>query len=294
MPEIIPETNHSLPVFIDSSIQIAKTVREPPMKRRIAEWLLRHGPAITGLAALQEFKRRVLRDVAYLLSKLAKTESYQATLDHVTSVLTPHQVRKQRICIPLLHQILIGRSDEELTERARLYLRALLVTGEEQFKREWRLIDGGLDCYWAKFPIRERKRYLNYDFGDTCCSKSHGRCEIGADLHDRLETCKKLFEYLRGLPPERLSPELESARNILGRIVGAKNPEDIQNEDLCLTAGDMLLAIDSEHTREFFTMNYRESQAYCDFFDQNLTIRPNNPAHDERSYLTSEKPWPSS
>ena len=60
-------------VFVDSSIQIAKAIRERPMKEQIANWLAHHGPPVTGLAALQEFKRRVLREVAYLLAKLKKT-----------------------------------------------------------------------------------------------------------------------------------------------------------------------------------------------------------------------------
>ncbi len=279
-------------VFIDSSIQIAKAIREYPMRARVTSWLSRHGQAVTGLAALQEFKRRVLRDVAYLLAKLAKTGSYQVTLNYVTSVLPKQLARKQRICLPLLHRILDGCSDQELTERARLYLRTLLVTGEDQFIREWPFVDRSLDCYWAKFPIRERKRYLDYDFGDTRCSKSHGRCEVGAGISAKIETCRRLLEFLRGLPPQRITKELQNARDILERIVDAGDLGNILNEDLCLKAGDLLLALDSQQIPDFYTMNYRESQAYCDFFGQNLTIRPNNPAEDERTCLRSEKPWP--
>ncbi len=280
-------------VFVDSSIQIAKAIREWPMKAKIAKWLEHHGPPITGFVALQEFKRRVLREVAYLLAKLTKNGSYQTTLDYITSVLPAQLSRKQKICLLLLHQILPGSSDQELTERARLYLRTLLVTGEDQFRREWGLMDGGLDCYWARFSIRERRRYADYDFGGTCCSQSQGGCEIGVGLNARLETCRRLLGYLRALSPERLTNELESARNILERILVAEDFKAIQNEELCLKAGDLLLALDSEFTRDFYTMNYRESQAYCDFFEQNLTVRPNNPAEDEKIYLKSEKPWPS-
>jgi hypothetical protein len=279
-------------VFVDSSIQIAKAIRERPMKEQIAQWLARHDPPVTGLAALQEFKRRVLRECAFLLAKMKKNGSYQNTLDFITSVLPAQLSRKQHICLLLLHQILPGRSDQELTERARLYLRTLLITDEDQFRREWNVIDSGLDCYWARFSIRERRRYSDYDFGETHCSKSLGGCEIGAGINAKLETCRRLLEFLRGLAAERLTRELESARDILERMVMANDSNAIPKEELCLKAGDLLLALDSESAGDFYTMNYRESQAYCDFFEQNLTVRPNNPENDEKMYLNSEKPWP--
>jgi hypothetical protein len=68
--------------------------------------------------------------------------------------------------------------------------------------------------------------------------------------------------------------------------------ERLAAENPCRTVGDLLLAIESAQVRNLYTMNYTESQAYCDFLGQDLAVRPNNPEHEERQYFQNEKPWP--
>jgi len=278
-------------VFVDSSILIARTIREPSMRAKIDAWLSSFRRKVSGTIALQEFKRRVLREAAYLLSKIYHTRSYRRTLDFVTNVLPSQQSRKQRICVTLLHQIFMGRSDEELTERARLYLRTLLLIGEKQFRRGLDSILPGVNCYWASVPIREKTPYKRYILGDIKCSKSDGKCEVGDCLGMRRETCERLREFLSTLPPDRLTNELRDSREFLKKII-AGNYYQIQKEEPCLKVGDLLLALESEGTPHFYTMNYRESQAFCDFFQQTLTVRPNNPDNDDRVFDSNSKPWP--
>ena len=64
------------------------------------------------------------------------------------------------------------------------------------------------------------------------------------------------------------------------------------NENPCTTVGDLLIALDSDGVPNMHTMNYRESQAYCDLLGQNLARRPNDPAQPDLEYLATEKPWP--
>ena len=280
-------------VFVDTSILVAKVVREPAMKARIKSWLDRFQLKVSGRVALQEFKSRVLRDVAYLLYKLNQTGSYMATLNHVTNVLPRQAQRKQRICLPLLHQVLPGgTSDQELTERARLYLRTLLVYGQKHIELELDALQPSITCYWSTVAVVEKRPYSDYDFGDRKCSKSRGRCQISEDLQARMPLCRRLLAFIQALPPERVTTEIDHARTVLDKVVNGEIGR-IDEEDPCLTAGDLLLALDSEPVREFYTMNYRESQAYCDALGQNLTIRPNDPARDEEEYLASARPWPS-
>jgi hypothetical protein len=129
------------------------------MRQRINDWLGNYTLRVSSAVVLQEFKRRVLRDVAYLLNRIHKT-GYLATLDHVTNVLPAQQNRRIRICLPVLQSLLPGATDEELTDRALSYCRTLLIHGETQFARELDSVLAGIDCYWAKIPVTERKRYV--------------------------------------------------------------------------------------------------------------------------------------
>lgn len=280
-------------VFVDSSIHIARTIREQPMRARIGSWLARYALKVTSSVALQEFKRRVLKDLAYLLVKLDQTGSYQRTLDHVTSVLPSLQQRRKAICLPILHQLIQPpASDQELTERARLYLRSLVVNGEKDFAQSFDSVVNSIDCYWAKYPIREKKRYKEYDFGDAKCSKTKNLCQVKIALEAMTAELKRLLDFLNGLPPNRRTKELESARTFIDGIINQGGITNVHSEDPCLRFGDLLIALESKDIPDFYTMNYRESQAYCDVQGQELAIRPNDPGKNEDVHSPKSKPWP--
>ena len=68
--------------------------------------------------------------------------------------------------------------------------------------------------------------------------------------------------------------------------------DKVESEEPCERHGDLLLAMESQRVEDFYTMNYAESQAYCDFLNQDLAVRPNNPANDDEEYNRAAKPWP--
>jgi hypothetical protein len=280
-------------VFIDSSIHVARTIREQPMRAKIDFWLAGYRLKATSSVALQEFKRRVLKDLAYLLVKLDQTGSYQRTLDYVTSVLPSLQQRKKAICLPILHQLIQPpASDEELTERTRLYLRSLVVNGENDFAQSFDSVLNSIDCYWAKYPIREKKRYKEYDFGGNKCSKTKNLCRVKTSLEGMTTKLKSLLDFLNGLPTNRRTNELESARTFLDGILNQDGIKNVHDDDPCLKFGDLLIALESKDIPVFYTMNYRESQAYCDVQGQELAIRPNDPVKNEDVHSQGSKPWP--
>jgi len=279
-------------VFLDTSIQIARMLREQEMRARIVAWTARYRLKVTGSIAVHEFRNRVLRDTAYLLTKLNKFNSYQRTLDHVTNVLPRQMERRRRICLPILHRLIFGASDAELTERARRYCRSLLIYGEARFLQGVDSTGPGIGCYLAQVPVREKRRYERYEFPDQRCSKSLGQCTLPRSLEGKIELCGRLLQFLDGLPPARLTGELNRARTFLRLVVSGEPPERLFREDPCLQVGDLLLAVESERVSDVYTMNYSESQAYCDILGQDLTVRPNNPEAAERHYRQAEKPWP--
>jgi hypothetical protein len=276
-------------IFLDTSVQIARLLR-PQMKQPIENCVSKYRRRASGTVAVQEFKRRVLKEAAYLLTKLNQTNSYHQTLEYVTAVLPKMQERKRTICLLLLHKVLHDRSDQELTERARYYLRTLLMHGEKLFLRFLDEVVPPTNCYLARLPIQEKRRYYSYTI-ETKCSKTRNRCQIAEFLQQRKEICQELFQFLSQLPQGRLTPELERGREFVGKIVGG-TLNTVDGEEPCLNYGDFLLALESEGWPAFYTMNYRESQAYADFLGQELLIRPNNPASQEQIHQTSSKPWP--
>lgn len=276
-------------LFLDTSVQIARLLRRD-LKGAIESRISKYRRNGSGTIALQEFKRRVLKEAAYLLTKLNQTKSYHATLDYVTSVLPQKQERKRNICLPLLHTILHNRSDDELTERARLYLRTLLMHGEKLFCTFVHEIVPPSNCYLARLPVHEKRRYVSFTI-ETKCSKTKGKCQVGQFLIEKKEFCRQLFEFLNQLPGERLTTELEKGREFLRKFVNNSMAEPT-SEEPCLKYGDLLLALESEGWPVFYTMNYKESQALADFLEQDLIIRPNNPANEDEAYLKSAKPWP--
>ncbi|MEX0830177.1 MAG: hypothetical protein WD032_08015 [Nitrospirales bacterium] len=171
-------------------------------------------------------------------------------------------------------------------------MRSLIVNGEKNFIEGYDSIVKDIDCYWAKYPIREKKRYKEYDFGEIKCSKTKSLCQVKSALAGKIAECQNILVFLKGLPATRITKELESARDFLDRILNQNGIENVHSEEPCLRFGDLLIALESKDFPEFYTMNYRESQAYCDLQGQELAIRPNDPGKDEEVYFQGSKPWP--
>ena len=122
------------PLFIDTSIQIARLVHGPKTKQSIRNRIAKHERTVTSLVARQEFKRRLLQEAEYLLRLLHRYQSFDEVHQHVIRLFGqwPGRVRKRNICLQTLAQ-LHGGTDSERTERLQLYLRSLLVNALRQF-----------------------------------------------------------------------------------------------------------------------------------------------------------------
>jgi hypothetical protein len=279
-------------VFVDTSIHIARTLRDPAMKERIESWLARYSLRISGSIAKVEFRNRVLRDLDYLLIKLNQTKSYAATLRYVHEVLPRQMERKRRICVFALHQVLPAdtpRSDAELTERARRYCRLLLAYGETALSTSVDRFKTGVACRQATESVQERRPYKSYVFPHRDCARSP--CGIGNALAQEADLCRRLLAALRLVPHEQLTTELVRSRDFLERVV-EHGGVDIEAANPCTSVGDLLLAIESAGIGDFYTMNWRESRFFCAVLDQDVAVRPNNPAEPEREYRRNERPWP--
>ncbi|MGH9855164.1 MAG: hypothetical protein ACREBD_35475, partial [Blastocatellia bacterium] len=109
-------------VFLDTSIQIARWIREREMKDRIAGRIKQYDSSATSLVVRQEFKRRLLKEARYLLNQLNHKGSLKKVQRHIVSILPPQQQRKRNICLEMLTVLFEKADDAERTERAKRYL----------------------------------------------------------------------------------------------------------------------------------------------------------------------------
>ncbi len=276
-------------IFPDTSIHIARLLREPEIKKIIEQRLASYNLVVSSSVVVQEFKRRVLPEAIYLINQLNLRGSYQRVRRHVDS-LPEEWKRKRQICVGMLNEIFetVDKVDDsELTERAKRYLHTLIKHGITYFKRKLGHITTGTDCYLSKLPVKVKKPYQKYDSIEKKCSKVYPLCPIASFLKEKIELCKQILKYLSALQDR--TKELESTLEFLREFID--NPDGIHGKNPCYCVGDLLIALESSNIPDFYTMNYKESKFFCDVLDQNLIVLPHNPDKSERIFSKNSKPW---
>lgn len=280
------------PVFLDTSIQIARLVHGPQTKAGIRQRLAQHERVFTGLVVRQEFKRRLLKEAEYLLRLLHRYKSFDEVHQHVIRLFGswPGRVRKRTICLQTLAQV-HGGSDAERTDRLQLYLRSLLVTGLKQFDRKFGEVLQDSACACARMAIVEKQALRRYDLGPEHCSKTKpGACGIVQFLTSRQLNWQAIQAQLKSIPDNKKSLEIKNAERFLERLVS--NPNKARNDDPCLTVGDLVIALESAGISIFYTLNSKESQHLCRALDQTLIVRPIDPTKAEVICLKNDPNWP--
>jgi hypothetical protein len=280
------------PVFLDTSIQVALVVHGPGTKARIRQRLDQHGRAVTGLVCRQEFKRRLLHEADYLLRLLDRYRSFDEVRQHLIRFQPQYKkhVRKKNISLQILEAV-HEASDEERTERARLYLRSLLLAGLTRFDQMVDEVREESGCGCARQGVREKAGAGRYDLGQTHCGRlEQGACQVVAFLRSHDDVRRRILAHLRRLPAEKKSAELKSAEAFLQRV--ERDPEKAPAEDPCLKVGDLLIALESVGTEHFYTLNSTESQHLCRAVGQTLIVRPVNPLEDDIVCRKDEATWP--
>ncbi len=277
-------------IFTDTSIHIARLLREPEMKKIIEERLAQYDLVVASSVVLQEFKRRVLPDAIYLINQLNNKGSYQKVKRHVTHVLPDAMKRKRQICLGMLEKIfesVDNANDSELTERAKRYLHTLIKHGSTYLKNKLGHIIQGTDCYLSKIPIKVKVPYKKYEQAEKKCSQVCHLCPITDFLKENATLCNKILKYLSKL--QNKTKELGNTLDFLQVFVD--NPDSIHEKNPCYSVGDLLISLESNKIPDFYTMNFKESKFFCDILDQNLIVLPHNPDKKDRIFSKQSKPW---
>jgi hypothetical protein len=279
-------------IFTDTSIEIGRTIHREEIQISIHKRLSDFSKVITGMAVRNEYKRRLLKQAKYLLSQFERRGSYDKVRRHVQDTLRDFGGQRQ-ICLQTLTTIDEHDDDTDRTERARLYLRDLLRLGLEVFDSRHNELVRGSGCAMAAQPIKERVPYLVYDFGPDKCVKFKQTCTINSFLTKHRETLEKIANYLATLPSGKekgeKSEELQAIEGFIRTFL--EDPTKITSENPCSKVGDLLIALESAGTDNFYTMNCRESQYLCHVLGQRMIYRPPNSDNPEQDCAASAD-WP--
>jgi hypothetical protein len=278
------------PLFLDTSIQIARHVHGPKTKEAIRRRLAQHSTHVTSLVVRQEFKRRLLKEAEYLLRLLHRYKSFGEVQQHVIRLYGPWHQRKRTICLQTLAQ-LHGGNDSEQTERLQLYLRSLLVNGLRRFDQMMDEVRQDSQCACGRMEVKEKEKLRRYEFGTNECSRTRpGDCGIVQFLVQRRELVMKIQDYLQSVPAAKKSREIKNAEAFLDTVFG--EPERAKDLNPCLTAGDLLIALESAGASHFLTLNGVESQHYCRALAQTLIVHPVDPTKAEVVCPSESPEWP--
>ena len=276
-------------VFLDTSIQIARFVHSPKIKRRIENRISRYRISVTSLVVRQEFKRRLLKEANYLLRQLKRLGSVEEVQRHVHDALPKQQDRKRRISLQILMTVFEQDDSHDRTERAALFLRYLLRGGLDEFDELAGHVVEASRCACGMADAREKKSG-EFDFGTDKCSQTGGRCGVRDFLTKNEPQMKNLATLFKGTPDQDKSEEVKRAEVFLEEAIGSL--EHIEQREPCLRVGDLLIALESLGVPAFFTMNGKESQHFCRAFNQDLVVRRPNPDHDDIVCMRNVHPWP--
>lgn len=276
------------PIFLDTSIQIARTIHYPAIRAEIEGRLRDRREIVSGLVVRQEFKRRLLRDAKYLLKQLIERNSFTNTLRHVAS-LPAIQRRKMSICLNLLATIDEEDSENDRLDRAKLILHDLIKNGISTSEARLSNVVLASGCACALQPIIEKRRFVNYDFGKDRCSATDGKCKIRTFLEDNRQKLKTMLEYLQQLiddgSPAGKTGELQRAQQFIENFF--RDPSTVESANPCTTVGDLLIALESANCATIYTMNLRESQHFIRALNQAMIYRSPNPEHAEEVHTTT-------
>jgi len=273
-------------VFLDTSIQIDRLVGSADMKRKIALRVEEYDVATSGLTVRLEFRRRLLKEAEYLLLLLEEKGTVTAVQRHLQEVLTARHSRKLMISLAVLNTWFESGGDLDATDRAREYLRFLLLLGEDQVFAGVEVGDDGA-CGCGRASVRELTAYRKYDFGIQKCSKAR-ECDVEPFLAKHREKIKRVVAAIDDLPQAKRTEELARTRRFFADWL---RTGVARSADPCTQVGDALICVESARSTSVYSKNRRESSVLCAALGQEFVFRPKNPKHEDVVCPAGDEAW---
>ena len=269
-------------VFLDTSIQIARFFHGPQMRDKIEKRIACFDISTSSLVVRQEYKRRIMKEAKYLLGQFRQRGSFNEVRRWVDTVLSPKANRKRNICVDLLdtmgESVDARESDQEKSERAILLLESLLEYGMSDFDDSVDHIVDASGCACGKHSIRVDPDG-RVSLGKDKCSQVASECGVAEFLAKNRDKLKLIHDTLGRASPDDLTEELERSRAFMEKVLSDSG--SIEDSDPCSKVGDLLIALESQDIKTFYTVNKKESRLLCPCLGQVLIIRPTNYEDDD-------------
>jgi predicted nucleic acid-binding protein len=274
-------------LFIDTSILIAFFLRSTEKQAQIASQLSGK-TVVTCNIVYHEYKRRVLKEAEYLIRVFRKYKKVEAVKDHIINELPPPQNRKRTICLDILERTLKGLSEEEQSERAISLLHLMIARGTRSIDN---LVGKKIDtihCALSSFQPKVVDCYRKYDFGPAKCKCTSDSCGIAKFMECNKDIVVGLLGFLAN-KREEFTEEMKEIHSFLER--NQNNFSMAPDFNPCTKVGDLLIAMESREIEDFYTMNYKESRYFCEYFRQNLIVAYPNHEKSDKTFGQADLPW---
>lgn len=104
------------------------------------------------------------------------------------------------------------------------------------------------------------------------CRKNRKQCKIDRFFLENRDTFLSLAKHIQAYVDSLSDDEKTNAKQLRGFLevikIAEKDPTDLLVYKNCKRLADVLIAMDSESFKSFFTQNYKESDVLCDFYGQ--------------------------
>ncbi len=255
------EINNSL--FLETTIQIGRLLGEPKDKNEIASCLSQFNRIVTSTYVKMEFKRRAIRDLAYLHNIISSADSFPDIFFRMKK-LPPEQKRKINGLIASLGNFFLYLQSEEMKETkvdelleiAQYYFKHLCDVLWKKFDENINTILNETDCSNAKYgpKFEDGKIYCQ-----LTCKQIKEKCKIIKFFEDNRLDIKKIFNEF--LQIEDLDDEQNKMKKVIEKAL--KHPQNMASYKNCASCGDLIIALECPEDSILFTTNDKHYIPLC-------------------------------
>ncbi len=269
------------PLFLDTTIQVDRVLKEQPPKRLapLNALLGEFDFLVCCSYSRLEFKRAVIQNLARVLDYLCEERSFFGALQRAQAVGAARPRRASTLSSTLAWvgfqiqdqiEVTLGEgSDRRLALRAESYIRNVIPFLWKRFDKSVDSIRDGTQCRRA---IEGPRKTANGSF-DTAIPQSKCRnkeCNNANFFQDNLPLMKRVRDRLQQLAGSAdKSKVTEELKKALAKLTAAINsPSTLYDYKNCVGVGDVWMHLEcaAAGIKDFATTNYKESEVLCPIF----------------------------
>lgn len=224
-------------VFLDTSIQIQRTLSDPAQFNPIEEAISKSiTQSVSSPYVWMEYQRTVVADFAYVHQLMLHYDDWGSLFRHVLDGNRSFRPRSAVRCTQIIGDM-YTRSGQSL-ETARYIVADQIVYSLQQ--RFWRNVHAVSDMIICDLVTKGVTRQQDQRYAvASSCRKDQAACHLPAFLADHQSQLQTLLDYLTGRPHSvKEQPRLE---RLLSAVI--RDPRAVLGQASCWPLGDVIIAL---------------------------------------------------